>query len=150
MTKGIFKGYFQMTVEKFTLDGEKRFTLVLRKPELILRREEHRERVLLVQETMRAEVEERRRLARELHDEIGQRTYSFFCAPVDRAGGRGRSDPGASGTALPGGRGGAPAGSPARPVEAVDAEIAEGGFVRDPHHFRPVAKAPPQTRTAGR
>ncbi|MBE3563923.1 MAG: histidine kinase dimerization/phosphoacceptor domain-containing protein [Hydrogenibacillus schlegelii] len=34
--------------------------------------------MLLVQEAMRAEVEERRRSARELHDEIGQRIYSFF------------------------------------------------------------------------
>lgn len=68
----------EMNVQKITGDNEELFVLRVRQPV----QNEHSERArfheVLLQETMRAQEAERKKIARELHDHIGQSVYSIF------------------------------------------------------------------------
>ncbi|PLR82215.1 hypothetical protein CVD25_08610 [Bacillus canaveralius] len=69
---------FSMSLKRIFIRGELNFQLILRPPV----RNEHIEMAkfheLLVQETMLTQEAERKRIARELHDHIGQSVYSIY------------------------------------------------------------------------
>ncbi|SEN23670.1 Histidine kinase-, DNA gyrase B-, and HSP90-like ATPase [Mesobacillus persicus] len=69
---------FEMSLKKLLINDQLFFVLRIRQPV----ENEHSERArfheLLVQETMLAQEAERKRIARELHDHIGQGVYSIF------------------------------------------------------------------------
>lgn len=68
----------EMTVQKIAIEQEEFFVLRIQQPV----QNEHSERArfheVLLQETMRAQEAERKKIARELHDHIGQSVYSIF------------------------------------------------------------------------
>ncbi|MBO8171379.1 MAG: sensor histidine kinase [Bacillaceae bacterium] len=75
--KGL-KESFQMSTSSIVLDGHKYIILILRNPKWSYEEQDQKVRHLLIQETMKAEESERKRIAMELHDHIGQSIYSVF------------------------------------------------------------------------
>lgn len=69
---------FEMSMTKLDLDGDVHQVLIIRDPNLNRHDEEIKTQELLIQETMIAQEGERKRLARELHDHIGQSVYSIY------------------------------------------------------------------------
>ena len=69
---------FEMSLKKMNINNEDYYILQLRRPveNEISKKAKFNE--LLVQETMLAQEAERRKIARELHDHIGQSVYSIF------------------------------------------------------------------------
>lgn len=75
--QGIDKS-FQMRTTQLRLDGERYIVLSLRSPEWEEEDGSKKVRHLLVRESMMAQEAERKRIAMELHDQIGQSIYSIF------------------------------------------------------------------------
>ncbi|WP_048601414.1 sensor histidine kinase [Rubeoparvulum massiliense] len=69
---------FEMSVSRISIENEWYHVLVMRPVPWTPDSEEARLKQLLVQETMLAQEAERKRLARELHDQIGQSVYSLY------------------------------------------------------------------------
>lgn len=69
---------FEMTLDKITIDGTVFQVLIIRDPNLKRQEKTIRTQELLIHETMLAQENERKRIARELHDHIGQNIYSIF------------------------------------------------------------------------
>jgi two-component system, NarL family, sensor histidine kinase NreB len=69
---------FEMALKKITLNNEDYFILKLKRPIDIDSNEKAKFHELLVHETMLAQEAERRKIARELHDHIGQSVFSIF------------------------------------------------------------------------
>ncbi|CAM3707738.1 sensor histidine kinase [Mesobacillus zeae] len=69
---------FEMSLKKIMHEKEKFFFLRLSRPVKNENSEKAKFHELLVQETMLAQEAERKRIARELHDHIGQSVYSIF------------------------------------------------------------------------
>lgn len=69
---------FQMRTTHLRLDGGRYIVLALRNSEGEGEDESNKVRHLLVRETMMAQEAERKRIAMELHDQIGQSIYSIF------------------------------------------------------------------------
>ncbi|RSD23033.1 histidine kinase [Mesobacillus subterraneus] len=69
---------FEMSLKKLHISNEDYYVLRLRHPVRNENSERARFHELLVQETMLAQEAERKRIARELHDHIGQSVYSIF------------------------------------------------------------------------
>jgi two-component system sensor histidine kinase NreB len=76
----VYKGLeeFEMSVKKLSITEKEYFVLRIRVPVKNENSERARFHELLVQETMLAQEAERKRIARELHDHIGQSVYSIF------------------------------------------------------------------------
>lgn len=75
--KGL-KESFQMSTSSIDIDGERMVLLILRNPKWTFEEHDHKVRQLLIQETMIAQEAERKRIAMELHDHIGQSVFSVF------------------------------------------------------------------------
>ncbi|WP_210363907.1 histidine kinase [Bacillus sp. REN3] len=69
---------FEMSLKKLDWEEQEFFMLQIRRPVQNENSERARFHELLVQETMLAQEAERKRIARELHDHIGQSVYSIF------------------------------------------------------------------------
>lgn len=69
---------FEMSLKKLIIEDEAFFVLRIRLPIRNENSERARFHELLVHETMLAQEAERKRIARELHDHIGQNVYSLF------------------------------------------------------------------------
>lgn len=69
---------FEMSLNKQTLEGKVYQILVIRNPTINAEKEKLKMQELLIQETMLAQENERKRIARELHDNIGQSVYSLY------------------------------------------------------------------------
>lgn len=69
---------FEMSLKKLNLNERVHYVLRIRPPVQNENSERARFHELLVQETMVAQEAERKRIARELHDHIGQSVYSIF------------------------------------------------------------------------
>lgn len=76
----VYKGLeeFEMSLTRMELEGELFFLLRITIPVQDENRERAKFNELLVQETMLAQEAERKKIARELHDHIGQSVYSIF------------------------------------------------------------------------
>lgn len=75
--KGL-KESFQMSTSSIDIEGERMVLLILRNPKWTFEEHDHKVRELLMQETMIAQEAERKRIAMELHDHIGQSVFSVF------------------------------------------------------------------------
>lgn len=70
------QGIFQMITKKIIYDGKESFALIIRDSERIREEEKGRLEKTLIRETLMAQERERKRIARILHDEVGQNIYS--------------------------------------------------------------------------
>ncbi len=69
---------FEMSMNKLEWEGETYQVLIIRNPGQIGQEEKVKTQELLIHETMLAQEGERKRIARELHDHIGQSIYSIY------------------------------------------------------------------------
>lgn len=69
---------FEMSMNKLELAGGHYQVLTIRNPSQITQDEKVKMQELLIHETMQAQESERKRIARELHDHIGQSVYSLY------------------------------------------------------------------------
>ena len=69
---------FEMTMTKIPLENKVFQILIIREPSWSKGKEQVKVKQLLIQEAMLAQEAERKRIARELHDQIGQSVYSIF------------------------------------------------------------------------